>query len=93
MNTTINRALIYGFLFGAVMLPVISVIGLIIPYLEYVKPLLIVGKITSDPLITQISANTYEMPLLGWVVYLGVNGILYAAIFALVRKVGLLYSR
>jgi len=47
---TTSKILLTGFLFGAFFLPFIVVLGLSIPYLEYLKPLVAPGRYISENL-------------------------------------------
>jgi len=69
-----------GFLFGAVLLPFIVVLGLSIPYLEYLKVLLSPGILATYPFIVNVDETTSYVSAAGWVAFIVVNGLLYAFI-------------
>jgi len=70
-----------GFLFGAVLLPFVAVLGLSIPYLEYLKVLLSPGILATYPFIVNVNETTSYVPAVGWVAFTIINGLLYAFIF------------
>jgi len=73
---------IVGFLFGVVVLPFVVVLGLSIPYLEYLKVLLSPGILATYPFIVSVDETTSYVPAVGWVAFSLVNGLLYALIFS-----------
>ena len=87
------KLVIYGFIFGAVILPLITVLGLGIPFLEYLKPLLILGTLASNPFIVQISANTFEMATIGWIAFSITNGVLYSLAFVLINNIYIKFKK
>lgn len=72
-----------GFLFGAVILPFIAVLGLGIPFLGYAKVLLSPGIFMSQPFIVHLNETTSYVSSFGWMVFSMVNGLFYAGLFVL----------
>ena len=106
-NKNMKKGFIVGFLIGALVLPGLTVLGLGMPYFEYVKPLTYPGLWASRPFqkttidmqeVGNIETGEWQtVPVeavhitpLAWIVYLGVNGLVYGfigmGIAAIVRK-------
>lgn len=84
VRTKTLKILVIGFIFGSIILPFLTVLGLGIPYLEYLKPLLKLGLLASQSFIVQVDANTSYIPVFGWIVFGVTNGIFYSLIFTAV---------
>jgi len=85
-NTTVQRllsmkrGLILGFIIGVIVAPLLSTLGLMSPFFESLRPILIgpmlfVGRLIPD---IQVAPNTFEVPVYKWFLALGFNGLCYA---------------
>ena len=89
-----KKAFIIGFLIGAIVIPLVVALGLIVPFFEYLRVLAIFGIWAVQPFLELETAGamggTVHVPALAWIVYLGVNGLVYGfigiGIAAIVRK-------
>ena len=79
------KVLIAGFVFGILILPFITLLGLGIPHLEYLKPFLSPGLIAAKPFILSTGENAYRVTTAGWIAFGVTNGIFYAVIFTVVH--------
>ena len=70
-----------GFVFGAFILPFITILGLSVPYLEYLKPLLSPGILAAQLFVVGLGDNMSYIPTLGWIAFGVVNGVLYSLVF------------
>ena len=75
-----GRCAAMGFVFGAAF-PFVTIMGLVIPYLEYLKPL-VVGRHVAMALFAKQPSQT-----LAWVVTAAANGIFYAIGFAVIHRI------
>jgi len=84
VRTKTIKILVIGFIFGSIILPFLNVLGLVIPYLEYLRPLLKLGLWVTQPFIVHVDANTSYLPAFAWVMFGVTNGLFYSLIFATV---------
>lgn len=75
-----RSAVISGFVFGAFVAPLLAILSMISPYLEFLKPLLTGPMLLMGSLIpnTQTGPHSFEVPVYKWIITLGFNGICYS---------------
>jgi len=81
--------LIIGFIFGAFIAPFLAVFGLVSPFFEALRPLLIgpfdfVASFIPD---IQTAPNTYYTPAYKWILVLGFNGICYTIFGGFIQNI------
>lgn len=94
-KSVINRGLLFGFLFGAIVAPVLASLGILLPFFEMVRPWLVgpmdvLGRLIPD---IQISSNAFLIPWYKWVASLVFNGLCYALLGMIVQNVVWLLRR
>jgi len=84
-----KRGIILGFIFGSIIAPAIAVFGLISPFIENMRPVLVgpMDFIASFIPNTQIGPDTYYAPMYKWILVHGFNGIIYAIAGGLLQNI------
>jgi hypothetical protein len=89
MVKLLGKPFLWGFLFGGVVLPLIVTLGLIIPYVEYLKPLIAPGIAASRPFQQMVQEGdlvTVHTTPLFWIAFVGVNGIIYGLLGVFIAR-------
>ncbi|HLG24458.1 MAG TPA: hypothetical protein VI564_06030 [Candidatus Nanoarchaeia archaeon] len=82
-----RKGLLIGFIFGAIVAPFLATFGLILPFFEVIRPILIGPMDFMGHLIPNIQTapDTFYAPWYKWVLTLGFNGICYALLGGLIQ--------
>ncbi len=90
-----KKAFIWGFIFGAIIAPALSLLGMISPFVEHIRPMLIgsmdiVSRYFPDGLTGPFS---FAASTLKWILMLSVNGFIYSLIIGFIYMVIYLLRR
>ena len=87
--TNNKKGLILGFIFGAIITPFLTVLGLVIPFFGILRPLLIGPMDFIAGLIPNIQTahDSFYAPAYKWILALGFNGICFAVLGGIIQNI------
>jgi len=90
-----KKAFIWGFIFGAIVAPALSLLGLIAPVFDRIRPMLIgsmdvVSRYFPD---VQPGPFSFAVSALKWILMLSVNGLIFSLIIGFIYMVIYLLQR
>jgi len=83
-----KKGLIWGFVFGAFIAPIVAAFGILSSFFEMLRPVLIgpmdiIGNLI--PLI-KTGKDTYQMPVYYWIIAPGFNGFCYTVFGGIIQS-------